>query len=195
VIGDYPEIYSEARHYPTGRLPSFQRHRARLWAIYNLGLGRLGDMSLSALARIDSGQVYSFAASGQRLSGVQGARLAAAGYPDAPATQTIYFDGRGTGQFPGYGVVDVSVNYNIPIWRELRPWLKFDVFNLFDSNKMILHDTTVAPDPASPRDELGLPTGFIRGPRFGQATSTTHFVPSLGGGAGIAFRMALGLRF
>ena len=31
VIGNYPEAISEARHYPTGRLQTFQRHRARIW--------------------------------------------------------------------------------------------------------------------------------------------------------------------
>jgi outer membrane receptor protein involved in Fe transport len=193
VIGDYPEIYAEARHYPTGRLPSFQRHRVRLWAIYNLGLGSLGDMSVAALARVESGQVFSFVARAP-LSEVQAALLSDR-YPDAPANQAIYFHGRGTETFPGYGLLDLSVNYSIPIWRELRPWLKFDVFNVFNSDKMIQYDTTVDADEESPRDELGIPTGFVRGSRFGQATSTSHFVPSLGGGAGIAFRMALGLRF
>jgi hypothetical protein len=150
-------------------------------------------MSVAALARVESGQVFSFVARAP-LSEVQAALLSDR-YPDAPANQAIYFHGRGTETFPGYGLLDLSVNYSIPIWRELRPWLKFDVFNVFNSDKMIQYDTTVDADEESPRDELGIPTGFVRGSRFGQATSTSHFVPSLGGGAGIAFRMALGLRF
>jgi hypothetical protein len=62
------------------------------------------------------------------------------------------------------------VNYNIPVFRTLRSWLKLDAYNLLDNNKLIAWNTTVRPDPNSPKDNLGLPTGFVRASTFGTAT-------------------------
>ena len=85
-LGDYPEAYaSEAqRFYPDGRLDSFQRHRVRAWTIYNVGMGRAGDMSFSGLWRVDSGGTYSLLANNQALTTIQRNILTNAGYPDAP---------------------------------------------------------------------------------------------------------------
>jgi hypothetical protein len=61
---------------------------------------------------------------------------------------------------------------------------------------MIGWDTTIAVDPASALDANGLPTGFIRGSRFGTATSTAHFPrprPGLTGGR--TYFGAFGVRF
>ena len=44
-----------------------------------------------------------------------------------------------------------------------------------NNQKLISWDTTVTPDPNSPLDANGLPTGYIQGPRFGQATSNTDY--------------------
>ncbi len=52
-IGDYPEIFTENRHFPEGRVDDFQRHKTRFWTIYNMGMGSFGDAALSALWRID----------------------------------------------------------------------------------------------------------------------------------------------
>ena len=121
VIGDYPEAFNAARHYPTGRLPSFQRHRVRFWSIYDVNMGRYGDMSLSGLVRFESPRVYSLAAPVPGLSVVQEDLLAA--YPDVPAGQVLFFGGRGSEEFFGYGALDASLNYNIPIWQDVRPWV------------------------------------------------------------------------
>src|SRR5262249_19705643 len=140
-----------------------------------------------------SGQVYSLAATKQPLTAVQEALLSA--YPDGPTSQTVYFGERGSQTFPGYGVLDVSINYDIRTVRTLRPWVKFDVFNLFDNVKLIGYDTTVLQDPASPVDALGLHTGYVPGATFGQAISNTDFPHSLGVGSGRTFRVSFGVRF
>ena len=55
--------------------------------------------------------------------------IAAAGYVDTPGRRDIYFSqGRGSETFDGYGLLDVSVNYSIPVWDSLSPWIKFDLF-------------------------------------------------------------------
>jgi hypothetical protein len=192
-IGDFPEGFSAARSVPFGRLNGFQRHHARLWSIYTFRMKRAGDLSLSGLWRIESGRVYSLAAESVTLTETQQALLA--GYPDPPLDQTLYFGSRGSETFPGYAVVDVSINYDVPVFRSLKPWIKLDIFNVFDSLKLIGFNTTVLPDPDSPADALGLPTGYLRGPQFGLAQDTGNFPASLGAGSGRTFRVAFGMRF
>jgi hypothetical protein len=193
LIGNFPEAFNAQRNYPFGRLQDFQRHRVRLWTIRSFEMGHFGDLSVSGLLRVESGQVYSLAATSQPLSSTQQALLAA--YPDAPTDQTVYFGDRGSQTFPGYGVFDASLTYDIRAFRALRPWVKLDVFNLFNNLKLVSFNTVVTPDPASPVDALGLHTGYLPGPSFGQATSVRDFPRSLDVGSGRTFRMAVGIRF
>lgn len=194
VIGNYPETLSEARHYPMGRLQNFQRHKLRLWTVYQVNAGRFGDVSFAGLWRVNSAQVYSLRTGGVALSTVQQALLAA--YPDSPTTQTIYFGERGSQSFKGYALFDLSVNYDVPVFRTLRPWVKMDVFNLFDNDKLIRWDTTVQPDPTSPADSLWLATGYVKGPRYGTAVSTASYSAALQGvTGGRTLRLAVGFRF
>jgi hypothetical protein len=132
----------------------------------------------------------------QPLTSIQRALLRSAGYPDAPTSQTVYFSTRGSESFKGYGLVDTSINYNIPVFGSLRPWLKFDVFNLFDNLKLIAWNRTVRTDPASPVDSLGLRTGFLKGASFGTADSNSDFPTAIAGvDGGRTFRVAFGFRF
>lgn len=88
------------------------------------------DLSVSALWRYDSGRVFSLAARNQGLAAVQRSILAASGYPDAPSSvgNHVFFSERGSETFPGYGVLDTSINYDILLFRTLRPWLKLELY-------------------------------------------------------------------
>jgi len=207
TIGNYAEASSAARNYPDGRLQTFQRSRLRLWTVYNRQLGRAGDLSLSGLWRVDSGRVFSLAARNQPPTAAQVRLLSAAGYPDAAITQTVFFTGaRGDQTFKGYGLVDFSLNYNIPVFASARPWLKLDVFNVLDNRKLIAWNTTVTQNRASV-DALGLGTTYTKGAAFGTATGNTvtnlnvNNIPAypvaLPGGipGGRTVRLAFGLRF
>src|SRR6185295_12302351 len=122
--------------------------------------------------------------------------LVAAGYPDLPGNSTLYFADRGSETFLGYGLLDLNVNYNIPIGGSVRPWVRFDLFNALNNQKQIAWNTTIRPDPASPLDALGLRTGYTKAATFGTATSATQFPAWTGGQTGgRTFRMALGVRF
>jgi hypothetical protein len=195
VFGDYPEIHDPARHYPVGVTDDFQRHRTRVWTIYNVPFERFGTLTSSLLWRYEGSQAYSLAATGVPLTAIQEARLAQLGYASGPADQTIYF-GRGTERFNDYSLFDVSLNYEIPVWDELRPWLKLDLFNAFNYNEPYRFNTTVRLDPNSPLDALGIPTGFVRGANFGRPTASSDYPRPYGGEVGgRAFRMAFGIRF
>lgn len=205
-IGDYPEAISEARYYPEGRLANFQRHRLRLWTIYERDLGRAGRVATSGVWRVDSGGSYSLAVRNLPPSATQRALVAAAGYPDLPGPGHVFFAARGTETFKGYGLLDYSATYDIPVLGRLRPWIKFDVFNLFNNQKQIAWNTTITPDPASPADNLGVRTGYIRSANFGRATGNTvtnvsaTAIPTFpqwapGAHGGRTFRVAAGVRF
>jgi hypothetical protein len=194
LIGNYPEAFNATRNFPAGRLQSFQRHKLRVWTVYDLGLGRAGTLGLSGLWRVNSGRVYSLSAGGQRLTATQQALLSA--YPDQPASQVVFFGARGSEDFPGYGLLDTSINYDVPVFRTLRPWIKLDVFNLFDNLKQTGWNTTIQPDAASPKDALGLATGYIKSPLFGTATNNNQFpAPLAGVVGGRTLRVAVGFRF
>jgi hypothetical protein len=161
-----------------------------------MSLGHAGRLSFSGLVRADSGLTYSLLATNVDLTEIQTNLLTDAGYPDAPSSQNVYFGDRGTQTFPGFALFDTSINYELPLYKTARPWLKFDVYNLFNNQKVIQYDTTVNPDPTSPLDAFGLPTGFIKGSQFGQATSTAAYpVPFQGQRGGRTFRVAFGFRF
>jgi hypothetical protein len=187
VIGDYPEVRDAERHYPVGRFDDFQRHRARFWTIVSPDFGRMGRPDFSVMYRYDSPRAFSLAATGVPLTPEQTAALVA--YASRPSSQILYFEGRGTGEFEAAHVFDAAFNYRIPIWRNLGPWFKFEVINVFNSQPLIGFNTAVTPDPASPRDALGLPTGFVEGPRFGEAEEVEDFPLAR------TFRMAFGFRF
>jgi outer membrane receptor protein involved in Fe transport len=195
-IGDYPEAYNAARFFPDGRLQDFERHRLRAWTIYNIGIGRLGDVSVSGLWRYDSAQVYSLRALNQGLTTTQRTILRNAGYPDAPGLSSVYFGPRGSEEFEGFGLLDANVSYNVPIAGTVRPWVKFDIYNLLNNEKLTSWNTTVRPDPNSPLDSLGLRTGYVKAATFGTATSASNFPLPFGGqNGGRTFRVAVGVRF
>lgn len=200
-IGDYPEVYGGNwdRQNAMGRLNDFQRHKVRAWTTYGLQLGRLGSVDTSASYRYNSAQTYSLAATGQPQSAVQSARNP--GYArSAGQAQTLYFDERGSEFFEDSHQVDLAVLYQVPIWKTLRPWFKAEFYNVFNNQPLVLANTAVTPDPASPLDANGLRTGYIKPAAFGTARSQADYPRATTSPAGTAlyartFLMSFGLRF
>ena len=186
-IGEYPEALNEKRHYPVGRLASFQRHSMDVWSVYGLGLRRLGRVDVSGRFAFDSALTYSFRTAGQPLSALQRDRIT--GYVSQPTGQTIYFGPRGAGSFEDYGRFSMAATYSIPVLRRARPWLKLELYNVLNNDKLVTWNTTVRVDPDSPLDELGLPTGYIKSPLFGQAQGNGNYL------APRTFQMSFGVRF
>ena len=194
VIGDYPEIYVAERSFPTGRLDDFQRHKVRVWASYNLGLGRFGRVDLAPLYRYNSGRTFSLVAGGVPLTAQQMARNP--GYARLPASQSIFFGARGSQNFEGFHLVDLAATYSVPVWQSLAPWIKVEVLNVLNNQKLISWNTTITADMAGPKDADGLPLNYIKSAAFGTAMGTTSFPrprPGLDGGR--TFMLAAGVRF
>ena len=82
------------------------------------------------------------------------------------------------------------------MWRSMSPWVKLEVLNLLNNQKLIAWDTTVTGDAKGPLDEYGLPLNYVKGPNFGNATSTANYPrPRAGMDGGRTFLMSFGLRF
>jgi outer membrane receptor protein involved in Fe transport len=198
-MGDYPEILTADRTFPDGHLSVFQRHKLAVWSIYNLGLGKMGAAMVSGLWRVNSGTTYSLVATGQPITEIQKAFISA--YPDQPSPQSVYFGERGSQVFKGYAVFDLGLGYDVPVFKTLRPYVRFDVYNALNNQKQIEWSTTVSQDPNSPKDALGLATGYLKGSSFGKATSSQNFpIPFTGDGnapftGGRTYRVAVGFRF
>ena len=179
---DYPEITPADRYYPTGRLDQYQHHKVRVWGIYTLGLGEAGAIDMAGIWRYNSGQVYSLAATGQGLSDTQAAILSSAGYSSGPDPRTLFFaDGRGSGEFPGYGLFDLSLQYGLPIWRSLQPWVKAELYNVLGNDSAIRWDTSVVPGNG-PVDEDALTAGSsdqLRGGRKFRSIDLTRRLSAL----------------
>jgi hypothetical protein len=194
VFGDFPEMLSLARSAPDGRLDDFQRSKVRVWADYRAEVGRYGSFTVAPIYRYNSAKTYSLVLNGQPLSSVQAGRNP--GYASTQQQQQIFFGERGSQSFKGYALVDLAVTYGVPMWRSAQPWIKFEMFNVLNNQKLIAWDTTLMPDANSPRDDFGLPTGYVQGPRFGQGTSNTHYPTPRGGvDGGRMFDFAVGFRF
>jgi len=172
IIGNQPEFYTAERNFPVGRVDDFQKHKVRLFSTYDLKLGRAGTVSLGVLYRYDSPLTFSYFASAVPLSAIQRAKNP--GYANIPATQTLFFAARGTGNFEAQSLFDFALNYDIPVWKSVRPYFKLDVRNAFDKQPLIGFDTTITPNNNGPLDANGLPTEFIKGVNFGTAQSNAH---------------------
>jgi len=172
--GYYPEIFNQARSYPIGHLSGFQKHRVRAWGIYDVEMRKAGSLNLSLLYRFDSGAAYSIRSTGQVLTPVQQA-IAAQYYPDQPQTQTIFYQGRGTEYFQDAHLFDIGANYNVPVWKKVRPWVKLEVRNVLNGKPLISYSISTTPDKTSPKDNLGIPTGYVKSKSFGTATASGNY--------------------
>ena len=163
IIGDYPEAFSAERHHPRSlavRIPASQGSSLDHLQHEH---GTATATTLSLLMRVDNNGAYSHTAS-VPLTSIQLARLDAAGYPDAPSAQTVYFGERGSQEFPTYAVFDFAAGYNIPVFRSLRPWDQDGSLQRVQQPEggRVEHDGRCG--QRRPEDALGLPTDFIRGP-------------------------------
>jgi hypothetical protein len=194
LIGDYPEIYVPARNFPGGHLDDFQRNKVRFWATYQLGLGHFGSVDIAPLYRYNSGRTYSLVAAGVPLSAQQIASNP--GYARLPTSQSIFFGARGSQNFEEYHIVDLAATYSVPLWQSLRPWVKLEVLNALNNDKLVSWNTSITADMSGPKDENGLPMNYVKSAAFGTAAGPTSYVrprPGLDGGRTLL--VAAGLRF
>jgi hypothetical protein len=190
LYGNYtnPALFSEARNYPSGHLIGYEADRARAWTTYDLGLGKAGNVGLGLLFWFDSPTTYSHSAGSVPLSSVQQALGQA--YASIPASQTLFFGGRGDQSYNNNLYrLDFAITYQIPVFKSAKPYVKFDLRDVFNYDTPLQFNTTIAPDNNGPVDSLGLPLNYIKGGKFGQATKKQDFTLQR------TYDIALGFRF
>jgi len=178
----FPEYGEERWRAPSGPLKSDQRHRARLWAMYDLPLaGRWGRLSIAALERIDSGQAWS--AVGEIDSHEY---VANPGYINPPTRVPYFFEARGQRRTETVIATDLSINYAVspPVFRQAELFARIVVVNLFDQSAQTRPGNTtvftaandpryVAFDPFVQEPVRGVHWDFA--PGFGSALSADDF--------------------
>ena len=190
-FGDYPEIRDNAIHHPVGPLNDFAEHKLRVWTNYNLDMGRAGNLNFGLLANYDSGRTFSRFDT-EPIFPTQEAILEAAGYVDAPADQDLFFGGRGGVTFDDAIFFDLSLNYQLPIYKDFQLWLKADIFNVFDDDTQTAgrsNVNAVREVDGGPVNSLGIPTTFTEPGNFRSARNNADFVDPQ------EYRFTVGFRF
>jgi hypothetical protein len=72
---------------------------------------------------------------------VQRARIS--GYVSQPTSQTIYFAPPGSESFNGHSVFDLALTYSVPVFQSARRWVKLELHNVFNNQKLVTWNTTV----------------------------------------------------
>ena len=188
IIGDYPETLLAGQHFPLGKLNDFAEHKLRVWTNYNLSVGRAGSLNFGLLMNFDTGRVFSNT-DNVGVTDIQQGILDNLGYVDGPANQDIFFGERGGVEFDDALTFDFSVNYQLPIWKDLDLWIKADIVNLFDDDTQTAGRTTVDANFDGPLDSVGLPTTFTTPGNYLGARNNADFVDPR------EYRFTVGFRF
>jgi outer membrane receptor protein involved in Fe transport len=144
----YPEYLGYANRLPQGWLPEDIRHRAKAWIGYDLGLGRAGTLSASALQTYETGSPYSVVgsidASGRTAGTAYTGLPANPGYTRSQlgTSHTYFFSDRGALRTEALNRTDISVGWSIPIAR-VSLFAEALVTNVFDMDAVLTPDATV----------------------------------------------------
>ena len=93
-------------------------------------------------------------------------QIGSAIYPDLLTSQTIFYSqGRGSEFFENAHLFDPAVTYTVPVAKRLRPWVKAEVRNMFNSTPLVSQHHDAAGSGQPPRC-AGHPDGLHQGQRF-----------------------------
>ena len=139
VAGEYPEYREERWNYPMGYLTGDQRHRARLWATYDLPTP-VGNFAISLLQHFDSGTRTSVDGSIDTRPFVTNP-----GYitGNLPATVSYFFGGRGNLKTEDITRTDFALNYNVRIFKTLELFIQPEILNLWNERGVLSYDEEV----------------------------------------------------
>jgi hypothetical protein len=119
---------------PYGYLNPHVKNRANAYGTYRFGLGRAGALSTSGIVNYRTGRVWS------RTAAVPVASIPE--YASSTGTYTHFFDGRGNNTFPSVWSLDTAVRYAVPLIAGVSPFVKLDVQNVLNLDKVISYQTT-----------------------------------------------------
>jgi hypothetical protein len=191
VAGEYPEYRQASWNYPMGYLTGDQRHRARVWAGYDIPTP-IGAFNISVLQNFDSGTRTSVDADIDPTPYIENP-----GYLTPDNSISYFFGGRGNLSTDDITRTDLAINYKLRLVRGLELFIQPEVLNLFNEQNLVAFDEEVLTNsddddllPFNPFTETPVEgVHFQRGPNFGKAAEESHFQTPR------TFRMSVGLRF
>jgi hypothetical protein len=194
-LSEYPEYKVASWNAPDGDLSIDQRHRARLWAIYDIFRTDHHNLSISLLQNYASGTPYG------AEGGVASRNFVTnPGYAIPPSVVTYWFTDRDAFRTDDVTATDLSFNYAFQ-WQAfskgLEVYLQPEVLNVFDEDAALLVNRTVADrtttttlQPFNPFTETPVEgVHWRKGSNFGKGTIPTDFQQPR------TFRFSVGLRF
>ncbi len=194
----YPEYRDPAWNAPKGDLAIDQRHKARIWANYDVPIpSKLGDLSLGVLEQIHSGRPYGAVGSLDPRPFVTNP-----GYANPPASVEYFFTPRDAFRTETVTQTDLALNYahKLGIVKRTALFFRGTIQNVFNERK--IHDPVNLDKSVLRRDNAsrfqpfnpfttqpvqGVHWDF--GPSFGRPTSRLAYQ------APRTYQFSVGLRF
>jgi hypothetical protein len=184
-IGVRPEYFDVAWSSPRGYLDIDQRHKARLWATYDILQGSMHTLNMSVMQNFFSGNPYHAAGSVATRNLVTNP-----GYLTTPATVTYFFNGRGSERTDDITRTDLSVNYGftLPVFgRGIQLFVQPQVTNVFNEQGVVGTNTAVLTHAVGNTAALNLQpfnpftdkpvegVHWAKGANFGKPTAVGHY--------------------
>ncbi len=179
-INTYPEYREESWNWPTGYMSNDQRHKARVYASYELPLSPdWGRFVVGAVQRVDSGTPYDIAFTIDSSKFVTNP-----GYLKPPTSLTYYISGRGPLRTDTVLSTDLSFVWSRRLRGSVEVFFRGLAYNIFNRQTVVDVNTTVSSN-ASPGSftAASLPVfnpfttapvegvNYRFGPQFGQPTA------------------------
>ena len=140
-FGYYPEYRQQSWNVPYRDLSIDQRHRARLWVVWDVVAAKHNRVSVSLLENYNSGSPYGAAGAVRSYLYVTNP-----GYISPPTTATYYFTSASAFHTPVVMSTDLSLNYAFTFKAASKDFEIFvipQVTNLFNEKAVSAPDTTV----------------------------------------------------
>ncbi len=133
----YPEYFDRSWNSPVGDLTSDQRHKIRLWAIYDLPINTSWfKSSFSVLQQYDTGTPYGAVGTVDTRPYVTNP-----GYLNAPSTVTYYFTARDAFRYDDISRTDLSLNFNFKVASTVEIFVEPQVLNVFNQQNFTVNSS------------------------------------------------------
>jgi hypothetical protein len=133
VFGNYERAIDLSLAAPYGYADDDIRHRLNVYGTYLFDFERFGRFAVGSLLRYRSGMPWSKTATVARAS--------VEDYLTETGAYTAFF-GRGTERFDDWWSFDLSLRYDIAVWRDVRPYVKLGVVNVLGNDAVIEYQTS-----------------------------------------------------
>jgi len=194
TIGQYPEYKDFPENNPRADLGVDQRHKVRLWFLYDILSTERHQLTASVLQNFFSGFKYG-AAGGVNTQPY----VTNPGYITPPSSVTYWFTSPNEFETPDITRTDLSLNYSF-LWnlfgRSFEVFVQPEVLNVFDEDEIDALNTSNVLDPTTGlapfnpfTEEPVQGVNWDLGPRFGlPSVASSYQTPR-------TFRMSIGFRF